>query len=49
MQKCQSIVTADNSERRWENNTDRDYAAYLNLKYSFKFNNAELDLKTGEM
>ena len=26
-------ITADNSERRWEQNDDRDWAAYVNLKY----------------
>ena len=48
-QNFESHITADNSERRWEKNTDRDYAGYLNLKYDIKFRDSELNLKAGAM
>ncbi len=48
-QNFDSYVTADGAERRWERNTDRDYAGYLTLKYFKKFDASSLSLKTGGM
>lgn len=42
-------VTADNSERRWEDNSDRDLAAYANLQYASDFSFASLHSKLGGM
>lgn len=42
-------ITADNAERRWEHNSDRDLAAYVNLKYQRKFSFAGLEVKAGGM
>ena len=49
MQSNESLVTAENAERRWEKNTVRDFAGYLNLKYLKKFDNSDLSFKTGGM
>lgn len=38
----QDKITASNSEKRWENNSDQDLAAYLNFDYNI--NNAWFDL-----
>ena len=48
-QEFTSYITADNSERRWEHNTDRDYAGYLNLMYERKNNFADIFIKIGGM
>lgn len=42
-------ITADNSERRWENNSDRDLSAYANLQYDQDIQFATLQIKTGGM
>lgn len=48
-QDYKDYVTADNAERRWEHNTDRDFAGYLNLMYKQQFSFADMELKTGGM
>lgn len=41
-------ITADYSERRWERNDDRDWTAYLNVKYGTNIaENHFLELKVG--
>ena len=40
-------VDADGSTRRWESNSDRDYAFYLNLKRETDWNNHKLVVKAG--
>lgn len=42
-------ITADNSERRWEQNDDRDWAAYVNLKYRQELDDNTLSAKVGGM
>ena len=42
-------VTADNAERRWERNTDRDLAGYLNLNYNINLGDLQLETKAGGM
>ncbi len=42
-------ITADNSERRWEQNNDRDWAAYVNLKYRQALGDNTLSAKVGGM
>lgn len=42
-------ITADNSERRWEQNNDRDWAAYVNLKYRQELGDNTLSAKVGGM
>ena len=42
-------ITADNSERRWEQNNDRDWAAYVNLKYKQTLGDNTLSAKVGGM
>lgn len=42
-------ITADNAERRWEHNSDRDLAGYANLKYSKDLGLLGLELKAGGM
>lgn len=42
-------ITADNAERRWEHNSDRDLAGYLNLKYRENVGFADLEIKAGGM
>lgn len=42
-------ITADNSERRWEQNDDRDWAAYVNLKYRQELGDNTLSAKVGGM
>lgn len=42
-------ITADNAERRWEHNSDRDLAGYLNLKYKKQIGFADMELKAGGM
>ncbi|MEG1617490.1 MAG: TonB-dependent receptor [Bacteroidales bacterium] len=42
-------ITADNTERRWEKNTDRDMAAYLNINYKKSLSLGKLDAKAGGM
>ncbi|MFN8438313.1 MAG: TonB-dependent receptor [Cytophagales bacterium] len=41
------MTTVDNSTRRWEHNSDEDYSAYLNLIYSTKLLNKNIELATG--
>ena len=48
-QDLSELITADGSERRWEENTDRDLAGYVNLKYNRKFKHSDLELKAGGM
>lgn len=43
------FITADNAERRWEHNSDRDVAGYLNLKYKQNIGFADMELKAGGM
>lgn len=43
------MITADKAERRWEHNSDRDLAAYLNLKYKRRLGLADMELKAGGM
>lgn len=45
----EDYITADNSERRWEKNTDHDITGYVNLKYKYELTNGDLTLKTGGM
>lgn len=42
-------ITADNAERRWEHNSDRDLAGYLNVKYKRNVGFADMELKAGGM
>ena len=42
-------TTADNAERRWEHNTDRDYAGYMNIKYKTGLGFADMEVKFGGM
>lgn len=42
-------ITADNAERRWEHNSDRDLAGYANLKYKENVGFADMELKMGGM
>ena len=44
-----SVVTADHGERRFEHNSDRDLAGYLNLKYDRKIGHFDLNVKVGGM
>ena len=44
-----STVTADHSERRFEHNSDRDIAGYLNLKYDRRIGRFDLNVKAGGM
>ena len=48
-QEYVSYITADNAERRWEHNSDRDYAGYLNLNYKKNVGFADMGLKLGGM
>lgn len=42
-------ITADNAERRWEHNTDRDFAGYLNFIYKQSLGFADMEVKLGGM
>lgn len=42
-------ITASNSEKRWEHNSDRDLAAYLNFDYSLNNNWFDLSVQAGGM
>lgn len=42
-----SIKTVDNSNRRWERNTDNDYASYLDATYKVKWNRTKIDFSAG--
>ncbi|MGM9759793.1 MAG: TonB-dependent receptor domain-containing protein [Parabacteroides sp.] len=42
-------ISAESSERRWEHNTDRDVAGYLNLNYQLPLSFARLEMKVGGM
>ena len=48
-QDYSSYITADNAERRWEHNSDRDYAGYFNLNYKQSLHFADMALKVGGM
>ena len=44
------LYNTDSAERRWEHNSDMDFAGYLNLSYKFEFANAStLLLQAGGM
>ena len=44
------LYNTDSAERRWEHNSDRDIAGYVNLSYRFDFSNySNLTLKLGGM
>ena len=44
------LYNTDAADRRWEHNSDRDIAGYINLSYRFDFaDNSSLDLKAGGM
>ena len=44
------LYNTDSAEKRWEHNSDRDFAAYLNLSYRFDFSGKSgLLLKAGGM
>ncbi|MEG1521844.1 MAG: TonB-dependent receptor [Bacteroidales bacterium] len=45
----EDYITADNSERRWEKNTDHDLTGYLNMKYKHAFDKGNLTMKAGGM
>ncbi|MEG1586243.1 MAG: TonB-dependent receptor [Bacteroidales bacterium] len=45
----QDKITADNSERRWEKNSDHDWTGYMNIKYTLPFVRSNLQLKAGGM
>lgn len=49
VQSHESVVTADNAQRRFEHNSDRDIAGYLNLKYDRKVGRFDLNVKVGGM
>ena len=49
VQNHESVVTADHGERRFEHNSDRDIAGYLNLKYDRKVGHFDLNVKAGGM
>ena len=49
VQNYESVVTADNGERRFEHNSDRDIAGYLNLKYDRQIGRFGLNVKVGGM
>ncbi|MGL5730456.1 MAG: carboxypeptidase-like regulatory domain-containing protein, partial [Bacteroidales bacterium] len=42
-------ITADTSEKRWEHNSDQDFAGYLNLEVFKKSGSFDLSLKAGGM
>ncbi len=44
------LYNTDSAQKRWEHNSDRDFAGYVNLSYRFDFgNDSGLLLKTGGM
>lgn len=44
------LYNTDSAEKRWEHNSDRDFAGYVNLSYRFDFlNQSSLLLKAGGM
>ena len=44
------LYNTDSAEKRWEHNSDRDFAGYLNLSYRFDFTGeSSLQLKAGGM
>ena len=44
------LYNTDSAEKRWEHNSDRDFAGYVNLSYRFSFKNeSDLMLKAGGM
>lgn len=44
-----SLITADAAERRWEHNSDRDWAAHLNASYKRAFGQIKAEIKAGGM
>lgn len=43
------FITADKAERRWEHNSDRDLAGYLNLSYKQPLGGIDMEVKAGGM
>ena len=44
------LYNTDSAEKRWEHNSDRDFAGYVNLSYNFNFGQeTDLFLKAGGM
>ena len=44
------LYNTDSADRRWEHNSDRDIAGYINLSYRFDFaNSSSLNLQAGGM
>ena len=44
------LYNTDSAEKRWEHNSDRDFAGYVNLSYRFDFSgSSNLQLKAGGM
>lgn len=48
-QDSKSSITADNAERRWEKNSDRDIAGYFNMTYDHQLAFANMQIKAGGM
>lgn len=49
VQNPTSVTTLGGTDRRWEHNSDKDIAGYLNLKYNINIQNLALELSTGGM
>jgi TonB-dependent receptor len=47
MQNPLSVVTLGGADRRWEHNTDKDWAGYLNLAYVSSFGKINMDFSAG--
>ncbi|MDR2057788.1 MAG: TonB-dependent receptor [Dysgonamonadaceae bacterium] len=47
MQNPISVVTLGGADRRWEHNTDEDWAGYFNLVYSVPLEKIKLDFSAG--
>lgn len=46
-QNSVSVTTLGGADRRWEHNSDRDWAGYLNLSYHLKAGDGTVDLYAG--
>lgn len=44
-----SVTTLGGADRRWEHNSDKDLAGYLNLKYTVQWGDVVADFLTGAM
>lgn len=44
-----SVTTLGGADRRWEHNSDKDWAGYLNLKYGTAFREVSADFSAGGM